>query len=334
VLTIAKESVVVFVARRIFNLVPAFFLATFLAWVVIELSPGDFASQFAFDQVDPGRALRIRETLGLDQPWFVRYLYWLRNVLVGLDFGTSMMSKGDVSSLIWPRMSNSLVLLLPATILTFAIAIPIGVYSALRKYSIGDRFLTVFSLLGLAIPNFFLALIGVALAVQWYQSTGWLLLPTGGMTSLHFDRLGPMERVLDIAWHLVLPVAVTTLSGLAFTSRIMRGEMLEVLAQDYIRTARAKGLNENVVTYKHAFRNAVLVIVATIGGVLPGLIGGAGTVEFVTRWPGITPLFINAVFAQDVYVVMAFLTILTALLMVGNLLSDLALAFIDPRIRY
>ncbi|MDA0699983.1 MAG: ABC transporter permease [bacterium] len=323
-----------FIVRRIFNLVPAFLLATFLAWIVIEVAPGDFASQFAFEQVDTGRAERIRATLGLDQPWYLRYLFWLRNVVTGLDFGTSMVSKGDVSSLIWPRMFNSLVLLLPATIITFAIAIPIGVYSALRKYSMGDRALTVFSLLGLAVPNFFLALIGVALAVQWYQSTGSFILPTGGMTSLGYDRMGPWRQFWDVAWHLVLPVAVTALSGLAFTSRVMRGEMLEVLAQDYIRTARAKGLAENVVTYKHAFRNAVLVIVATIGGVLPGLIGGAGTVEFVLRWPGITPLFINSVFAQDVYVVMALLTILTALLMVGNLLSDLGLALVDPRIRY
>ena len=264
----------------------------------------------------------------------MRYLYWMRNVVTSLDFGTSMLSKGDVSTLIAPRILNSLVLLLPATILTFVIAIPIGVYSALHKYSPADRALTVFSLLGLAVPNFFLALIGVALAVQWFQSTGWFLLPTGGMTSLHFDDLGPLARAADVAWHLILPVAVTALSGLAFTSRIMRGEMLEVLAQDYIRTARAKGLAERVVTYKHAFRNAILVIVATIGGVLPGLIGGAGTVEFVLRWPGITPLFINATFAQDVYVVMALLTIVTVFLMIGNLLSDLALAFIDPRIRY
>jgi peptide/nickel transport system permease protein len=146
-----------FIVRRLFNLVPAFLLATFLAWIVIEAAPGDFASQFAFDQVDTGRAERIRTTLGLDQPWYVRYLFWLRNVVTGLDFGTSMLSKGEVGVLIWPRMINSLILLLPATLLTFAIAIPIGVYSALRKYSMGDRVLTIFSLLGLAIPNFFLA---------------------------------------------------------------------------------------------------------------------------------------------------------------------------------
>lgn len=324
----------VYILRRFLNLIPTFLLATFLAWIVIDIAPGDFASQFAFDQVDPNRAERMREVLGLNEPWYVRYLYWLRNVVLHFDLGVSMTSKGAVTALLVPRMINSLWLLLPATILIFAIAIPIGVYSALRKYSIGDRILTVFSLVGLAVPNFFLALIFLAFAVQWFQSYNWFLIPTGGMTSVNFDQLSPIQKVIDVLWHMAMPLIVVALSGLAFTTRVMRAEMLEVLSQDYIRTARAKGLAENVVTYKHALRNAVLVLVATIGGVLPGLIAGAGTVEFVTGWPGITPLLIRSIFAQDVYVIMAILTITTILLMIGNLLSDLALAMVDPRIRY
>jgi len=324
----------VFIVRRVLNLIPTFLLATFLAWFVIEIAPGDFASQFAFDQVDPNKAQRIREVLGLNQPWPIRYLYWLRNLVTNFDLGTSMVSKGDVTTLIYPRMVNSFWLLLPATVLTFLIAIPIGVYSAVRKYSIGDRVLTVFSLIGLAVPNFFLALLVLAFAVYFYQSNGWFLIPTGGMTSSNYSQLSLWQQVLDRGWHLIAPLLVVTLSSLATTSRIMRGEMLEVMGQDYIRTAKAKGLSENVVTYKHAFRNAVVVIIATIGGLLPGLISGAGTVEFVMRWPGITPLFISSIFAQDVYVVMALLTVLTLFLMIGNLLSDLALALVDPRIRY
>jgi len=324
----------VFIVRRVLNLIPTFLLATFLAWFVIEIAPGDFASQFAFDQVDPNKAQRIREVLGLNQPWPIRYLYWLRNLVTSFDLGTSMVSKGDVTTLIYPRMVNSFWLLLPATVLTFLIAIPIGVYSAVRKYSIGDRVLTVFSLIGLAVPNFFLALLVLAFAVYFYQSNGWFLIPTGGMTSSNYSQLSLWQQVLDRGWHLIAPLLVVTLSSLATTSRIMRGEMLEVMGQDYIRTAKAKGLSENVVTYKHAFRNAVVVIIATIGGLLPGLISGAGTVEFVMRWPGITPLFISSIFAQDVYVVMALLTVLTLFLMIGNLLSDLALALVDPRIRY
>ena len=323
-----------YIIRRILNLIPTFFVATFLAWCVIELAPGDFASQFAFDQVDVNKAERIRESLGLDDPWYIRYLYWLRNVVTGLDFGTSMTTKGDVSNLIWPRMVNSLWLLLPATVLTYLVAIPIGVYSALRKYSIGDRILTVFSLIGLAVPNFFLALLVVAFAVQWFQNFDYLLIPTGGMTSSVYSQLSFWGKTTNFLWHLIAPMLVVALSSLAFITRIMRGEMLEVMGQDYIRTARAKGLSQRVVNYKHALRNAILVIIATIGGILPGLISGAGTVEYVLRWPGITPLFISSIYAQDAYVVMAFLTILVVLLMVGNLVSDVALALIDPRIRY
>ncbi|MCA9836197.1 MAG: ABC transporter permease, partial [Trueperaceae bacterium] len=319
-----------YIIKRVLNLIPTFLLATFLAWVVIEIAPGDFASQFAFNQVDPNQASRIREVLGLNEPWPIRYLYWLRNLVFGFDFGTSMTSKGSVTHLILPRMGNSFVLLLPATFLTFVIAIPIGVYSALHKYSLGDKLLTVFSLIGLAIPNFFLALIFLAFSVQWFQNFNYFLFPTGGMTSQAFSSLNLFQKVLDIGWHLIIPTIVVTLSSLAFTSRIMRGEMLEVLGQDYIRTAKAKGLSESTVNYKHALRNAILVIVATIGGTLPGLISGAGTIEFVMRWPGITPLFISSIFAQDVYVIMALLTILVILLMVGNLFSDIALALIDP----
>ena len=323
-----------YILRRFINLIPTFILATFLAWIVIEIAPGDFASQFAFDQVDPNKAARIREALGLDQPWYIRYFYWLRNVVTGFDFGTSLTSKGEVTTLIWPRMINSLRLLLPAAILTYLIAVPIGVYSAVRKYSLGDRFLTVFSLIGIAIPNFFLALLVVAFAVQWFQANNSFLIPVGGMTSQNFGQLSEWGQFRDIAWHLIAPVIVVMLAGLSSVSRFMRGEMLEVLGQDYVRTARAKGLSERVVNYKHALRNAVIVIVATIGGLLPSLIGGAGSVEYVLRWPGITPLFIRSIYAQDTYVVMALLTILTVLLMLGNLLSDLALALIDPRIRY
>lgn len=323
-----------YILRRLINLIPTFFLATLLAWIVIDLAPGDFASQFAINPLDPNAEARIRESLGLDQPTLVRYFYWLRNVVTDFDFGFSLTSRNNVTNLIWPRMENSLRLLLPATIITYLIAIPIGIYSALHKYSLGDRILTVFSLFGLAIPNFFLALLVVAFAVQWFQNTGYLLIPTGGMTSQNFSQLGPWGQFTDMLWHLAAPILVVALSSLAFVSRIMRGEMLEILGQDYIRTARAKGLARRSVNYKHALRNAILVIVATLGSLLPGLIGGAGTAEFVMRWPGITPLFISSIFAQDVYVLMGILTILTVLLMIGNLISDVALALIDPRIRY
>ena len=329
-----------FLVRRFINLIPTFLLATLLAWVIIDIAPGDFASQFAFDQVDTNKEQRIRELLGLGQPMIVRYWRWLVNFLTVsegsplFDFGTSLVSKGSVTARVVPRMWNSMILALPALILTLLIAIPIGVYSAVRKYSWADRGLTVFSLIGLAIPNFFLALIVLALTVQWFQSYGWFLLPTGGMTSNNYAQLSPWGRFIDIVWHLIFPLFVVVLSGLASTTRIMRAQMLETFAQDYVRTAKAKGLADNVVTYKHALRNAVLPIIATIGAAFTGVLLGSGVVEFVTGWPGLTPLFISSVFSQDVYVLMAILAIATILLMIGNLISDVLLAVVDPRIRY
>lgn len=329
-----------FLVRRFINLIPTFLLATLLAWVIIDIAPGDFASQFAFDQVDTNKEQRIRELLGLGQPWYVRYWRWLVNLVTVsegsplFDFGTSMVSKGSVTARVWPRMINSMVLALPALIMIFAISIPIGVYSARRKYSLADRSLTVFSLIGLAIPNFFMALILLGLIVNWFQTFGWFILPTGGMTSNNYAQLSPLGKFLDVAWHSIFPLFVVVLSGLAGTTRIMRGQMLETFSQDYVRTARAKGLSDNTVTYKHTLRNAVLPIIATVGSAFTGVLLGSGVVEFVTGWPGLTPLFIGSVFAQDVYVLMAILTIATILLMLGNLISDVLLAVVDPRIRY
>ena len=323
-----------FLIRRFVNLIPTFFLATLLAWIIIDIAPGDFASQFAFDQVDPGKQERIRELLGLGQPWYIRYFKWLQNLLLDFDFGTSMVSKGDVTARVIPRMINSMWLALPGLILVLAISIPIGVYSAVHKYSWADRFLTVFSLVGLAIPNFFLALVLLGGIVWWFQTFGWFLLPTGGMTSSNYSQMSTWGKALDLTWHLIFPLIVIVLSGLAGITRVMRGQMLETLSQDYIRTARAKGLSEGKVTYKHTLRNAILPIIATIGSAFTTVLLGGGVVEFVVGWPGLTPLFISSVFSQDVYVQMAILTIGTVLLMIGNLISDLLLDATDPRIRY
>ena len=323
-----------FLIRRFVNLIPTFFLATLLAWIIIDIAPGDFASQFAFDQVDPGKQERIRELLGLGQPWYIRYFKWLQNLLFDFDFGTSMVSKGDVTARVIPRMINSMWLALPGLILVLAISIPIGVYSAVHKYSWADRFLTVFSLVGLAIPNFFLALVLLGGIVWWFQTFGWFLLPTGGMTSSNYSQMSTWGKALDLTWHLIFPLIVIVLSGLAGITRVMRGQMLETLSQDYIRTARAKGLSEGKVTYKHTLRNAILPIIATIGSAFTTVLLGGGVVEFVVGWPGLTPLFISSVFSQDVYVQMAILTIGTVLLMIGNLISDLLLVATDPRIRY
>lgn len=412
-----------YIAQRLFNLLPTFIIATLLAWLVVDLAPGDFADQFEFDQIDPGKAERIRQQLGLDQPSLLRYVKWFANLIgVNLDLqgynftlyqqnyyqwqewqgfssllsivnnllflleqllifiinivqacwyflvvlylllsqfvvalfqgtlefslGTSMASRNEAWILIAPRMLNSLWMALPAAILMYLLAIPIGIYSALHKYSIGDRVLTVFSLLGLAVPNFFFALIFMAFVVQIFSQNGCFILPVGGMSSYDLADLnicGFQEvdfadfvwgRTFDRVWHLIAPVTIVTLSSLAGLTRIMRGQMLEILGKDYIRTARAKGLRERSITYKHALRNAILVIIATIGDIIPYILLGSGSVEFVMRWPGLTPLFIDSVRAHDTYVLMAILTVGVLLVMLGNIISDIAIALIDPRVRY
>jgi peptide/nickel transport system permease protein len=232
-----------------------------------------------------------------------------------------------------------MVLVVLSTLLIYLIAIPVGVYSAVRQYSMGDRILTVLAFIGVAIPNFFFALIMLFVAVWLNDTTGTKILPIGGMTSefvggVPYLQAPWWQRTLDVLWHALPVVLVLATTGTAGLIRVMRGQMLEVLSQDYIRTARAKGVTERIAIYKHALRNAVIPIVAGIGFLLPALIGGAGLIEVVMAWPGITPMLLDAISAVDLYLVMGFITVTTILLMLGNLLSDLLLAWVDPRIRY
>ncbi|QWK22165.1 MULTISPECIES: ABC transporter permease [Thermus] len=323
-----------YILRRILYLIPTFFGATFLAFLIIQLAPGDYLTQLELDpKVTPETIARLRSQFGLDRPIHEQYLLWMHNLL-HLNLGYSFAYQAPVLDVIWPRVVNSMVIVVPSTLLLFLVAIPVGVYGALRQYSVGDRVISFLAYIGLAIPNFFLALIFMYLILQVYFRTGVMVFPVSGMTSSGFEQFDSWKKILDIAWHAVIPIIVVTTSDIAGFSRVMRGQMLEVLSQDYIRTARAKGLAERVVVYKHALRNAVIPFVANIGGILPGLISGAGLVEVVMAWPGITPLLLDSLQQQDLYMVAGFLTIGLVLLMVGNLLSDLLLTWVDPRIRY
>jgi peptide/nickel transport system permease protein len=284
-------------------------------------------------KVTPETIARLRSQFGLDRPVYEQYLLWMNN-LFHLNLGYSFAYQAPVLEVIWPRVVNSMVIVIPSTILLYLVAIPIGVYGAVRQYSLGDRILSFLAYVGLSVPSFFLALIAIYVLLQIKFKTGVLIFPVSGMTSSGFEQLPPLKQWLDIAWHAVVPILVATANDIAGLSRLMRGQMLEVLGQDYIRTARAKGLAERVVLYKHAFRNAVIPFVATLGGLLPSLISGAGFVEVVMAWPGITPFFLDAIANQDLYVIAGFLTVSLVLLMIGNLISDLLLAWVDPRIRY
>lgn len=328
-----------YIIRRMFQLIPTFLGATLLAFFIIQIAPGDFVTRLELDpSADRESIQRLREQFGLDQSVPVQYAKWLSGILTGY-LGLSLSYQTDVWNVIDVRIANSMILVVSSTIVIFLFAIPIGVYSAVRKYSVGDRVLTVISFVGLAVPGFFFGLIMLFIAVWLNDQVGTKVLPIGGMTSQTIDGVQFFQapwhrRVIDIAWHALPVVLVLSITGVAGTIRIMRGQMLDVLSQDFIRTARSKGLSERVTIYKHALRNAIIPIIAGIGFILPALVAGGGLIEQVMAWPGITPALLEAIQSTDIYVIMGLITITTFLLMIGNLVSDLLLAWVDPRIRY
>ena len=220
------------------------------------------------------------------------------------------------------------------------VAVPMGVYSAVRQYSLGDQVVSMFSYFGLAIPNFFFAQVLILLIFVTRTFTkeafgfNQLIFPVAGMTSGNHLDMNAWGRFWDIMWHMFIPSFVVATAGMAGFTRVLRAQMVEYLGSDFIRTAKAKGLGQRSVTYKHALRPAIIPFVAGIGGLLPDLVGGAGLVEVTMSWPGITPAFLEALNSQDIYIVLGLIVITTILLMIGNLLSDLLLAVVDPRIRY
>ncbi len=329
-----------YIVRRLLNLLPTFLGATLLAFVISQLVPGDFLNTMRMSpDVRPETIERLERQYGLDQPWFVQYTRWMGSLVRG-DLGLSFDSNQPVVNLVRRPVQNSMILVVLSIILLWVFAIPLGVYAATRQYSLGDQAVGVVSYFGLAIPNFFFALLiilflfnlrGFTRDVFGYNE---LLLPVAKMTSNEFSDLSPLGQVLDILRHAIIPAFVTATAGMAGFTRVLRAQMIEFLSSDFIRTARAKGLGERSVTYKHALRPALIPFIAGIGGLLPALIGGVGLVEIVMAWPGITPVLLASISRQDIYVVLGFLVISTLLLMIGNLVSDLLLAVADPRIRY
>lgn len=329
-----------YIIRRLIHLVPTFIGATLIAFFISQLVPGDFFTQMSLNpSVRPETVERMRERFGLNEAWYVQYVRWMGNLARG-DLGYSFDSNQPVANVLKRPIQNSMILVVFSLILLYLIAIPLGVYSAVRQYSLGDQVVSTVSYFGLAIPNFFFALVLILCLFYLRGFTrdvfdyNQILLPVAKMTSSNHEQLSYWGRVWDIIWHAILPAFVVATSSIAGFTRILRAQMLEFLQSDFIRTARAKGLGERTVTYKHALRPALIPFVAGIGGLLPGLIGGAGLVEIVISWPGITPVLLASIGRQDIYVVLGFLVVSSLLLMIGNLVSDLLLAVTDPRIRY
>ena len=262
----------------------------------------------------------------LDKNIFVQYVHWLWRAL-HFDFGVSLKYTGvKVFTLIASRLKATFLLSLLSLIFTWIISIPLGIYAAIKQYSIGDKVLSVIAFVGMSLPTFFIAFLLLYLAAQ----VDWL--PTGGLTSSDYNQFSPMEKALDYLWHMIIPVAVMVLSSIAGMMRLMRGNMLEVKRSQYITTARAKGLSESKVIYKHMLRNAINPMITIFGYQLAGLLSGVALTEAILAYPGMGRLMLEAVFAQDMFLVMASLVMSSFLLLMGNLLADIFLAMSDPRI--
>ena len=316
--------------RRLALAVPLLIGITFISFVVIHLAPGD-PTQLILDDMPIHQKEALKELIklyGLDRPLYEQYWNWLVR-LVRLDFGRSFAADGrPVLEKIGERLPVTLVLNLIEMIIILSLAVPIGVISATRQYSAFDKITTLFVFLGFATPDFWLALL---LMILFGAQLGWL--PISGLRSMNWEYLSFWQQQRDFLSHLILPIGVATFGGLAGFSRYMRQSMLEVVRQDYVQTARAKGLAERVVIGKHALRNAMLPIVTILGLSLPTLIGGSVIVEWIFAIPGMGQLMVQAAFERDYPVLMGNLVIVSTLTLVANLLADLAYSAVDPRIR-
>lgn len=319
-----------YLIRRILFMIPLLLGITVICFVVMHLAPGKPTDLQT--QMNPKSSAEMRERLmsmyELDKPLHVQYWSWLKKIARG-DLGTSFSSDHrPVADKIMERLPVTIVINLLSLLIIIAVAIPIGVLSAVHQDSLFDKITAVIVFVGFAVPTFWLALL---LMIFFGINLGWL--PISGLRSLNYEYLSAWGQLADLAKHLILPVFISAFGGLAGLSRYMRANMLEVIRQDYILTARAKGLSERAVIYKHALRNALLPVITILGLSIPGLIGGSVIFETIFAIPGMGQLFYMAVMARDYPTVMGILLIGAILTLVGNLIADVSYAIADPRIR-
>jgi len=318
-----------YIFKRMAGLVVLLFGITIITFAVIHIAPGkptDLEAQFN-PKVSMEARERIAHLYGLDKPLHIQYIDWLKR-FIRFDFGVSFMDSRPVMAKIMERIPITLTIELGSLILILLIGIPIGVSSAVREGSFYDRMMTIFVFIGFAVPTFWLSLI-----LMDFIGVRWGILPISGIKSLEFEKFGFFEKIVDVARHLALPILVSAFGSLAGISRYTRSNMLHVLKQDYIRTARAKGLKEKDVLYKHALKNALLPVVTILGLSVPGLIGGSVIFESIFSIPGMGRLFYESVMARDYPVIMGVLVIGAVLTLLGNLLADISYAAVDPRIK-
>ncbi|MCC6169248.1 MAG: ABC transporter permease [Caldilineaceae bacterium] len=324
-----------YILRRVLYMIPTLFVISIVSFVIIQLPPGDYLTSLVAtmastgETVDRAQLVALQERYGLGQPIYVQYWKWISGILLRGDFGQSFEWNQPVSQLIWGRLWLTFFISLTALLFTWVVAFPVGIYSAVRQYSMGDYLFTVIGYIGLAIPNFLLALVLMYVAFKYFnQSVGGLFSPQ------YQDAPWTFGKFIDLMNHLWIPVIIIGTAGTAGLIRIMRANLLDELHKPYVVTARAKGLSERRLLLKYPVRMALNPFVSTLGWTLPTLVSGAAIVSIVLSLPTTGPLLFRALLSQDMYLAGSFIMMLSTLTVIGTLLSDILLAWLDPRIRY
>ena len=315
-----------FIARALGERLVLLFFISVIAHAVVHLAPGEPSEvDPANPQMKPEDIAKIREAFHLDDPLYLQYVYWMRDLATGEL--KSFKDSQPVLPKIWERFLNSLPLFVVGTLIVWCLSFPMGIQAALSRGSRYDRVTTFVSYALISLPSFFIAYV----LILWVVGTFGV--PVLGMRTFGMDGAPWISRFMDRIWHLVIPSLLAAMSGIAVLSRYVRSQMLEVVGQDYVRTARAKGLEEDVVVYKHALRNALLPFITMFGLMLPGLVGGSVIIEQIFAWPGMGRLSYEAILARDFPVILTLNFIAAVLTLIGTFVSDVLYAVVDPRIR-
>jgi peptide/nickel transport system permease protein len=323
-----------FLVRRCLFAFLTMWVISILAFVIIQLPPGDFVSTYiaqqsaSGSQVSNAEAEALRELYGLNSPFYVQYAKWMARILTG-DFGVSMEWNRPVTEVIGDRLWLTVLISFAALLVTWGLALPIGIYSAVRQYSVGDYIFTLVGFIGLAVPNFLLALVIMYLSFRFFGAN------VGGLFSSEFE-LAPWSwaKAWDLAKHLPLPAVILALAGTAQLIRVMRANLLDELRRPYVVTARAKGLDERRVVLKYPVRAALNPFASTIGYLFPYLVSGSVIISIVLSLPTVGPLLVRSLISQDMFLAGTIVLLLGILTVIGTFISDLVLMWVDPRIRY
>ena len=321
-----------YILRRLLQAIPIMFLLSVFLFGIVRLMPGGPLAQAERNpNVTPEQLAALRVRLGLDQPLPIQYVKWMKAFVLEGDWGFSIKFRRPVAEMIGERVPATLILFGAGFLIMLLFAIPIGVYSAIKPYSVFDNIITTFSFAGQSVPVYWLGLVLIVIFYLNVQNPfgGGPLFPAGGMYTI-----GREGEVLDLLWHLALPIAAMSFSWIAWYSRFLRSSMRDTLNEDYIRTARAKGLPLRTVHFRHALRNALLPLVTLIALDLPTVFGGAVFIETIFAWPGMGRLFWDAAKGRDYPILLAVMMIYAALTLLFNLIADIVYGFLDPRIRY